>query len=472
MQTRTKIICTIGPAVNSYEKILELIHAGMNVARLNFSHGTHAEHLKVIDMLKKARAEQKVPLAIMLDTKGPEIRIGKIAQDKMALVAGQKLLLVKEEVEGDFQRLNVHPAIVFDHLEVGVKILFDDGNITSRVIEILPHGALVEIENSGILKSRKGVNIPGVDIELPAMTSQDVEDLVFGCAQDVDLIAASFIRSADHVREIKQLLAEQGNPEILVIAKIENSQGVRNFESILQAADGIMVARGDLGVELPLKQVPSLQKMMIRKCYQASKPVITATQMLESMIQNPRPTRAEVSDVANAIYDSTSAVMLSGETAVGLYPIEAVKMMKSIAMEAEKDFDYRTFFQHLSEIDLNDISTSVALASVRTAYCSHACAIFVFTSSGLTTRHVSRFRPQMPIIALTSNHKLYHQMALSWGVLSMEPYAAKNIQEAFARTVELAQQHELVHKGDLVIVTAGSPFGISGTTNMMLVERL
>jgi pyruvate kinase len=472
MQTRTKIICTIGPAVNTYEKILELIHAGMNVARLNFSHGTHADHLKVIEALKQARTEKSVPLAIMLDTKGPEIRIGKVKDGKMALVAGQKLLLVKQEIEGDFSQLQVHPAVVFDKLEVGVKVLFDDGYITSTVVEVRPEGTVVEIHNSGILKSQKGVNIPGVDIDLPAMTPQDIEDIIFGCTHDIDLIAASFIRSAEHVLEIKRLLANQKKQDILVIAKIENSLGVRNFDSILQVADGVMVARGDLGVELPLKQVPRLQKMMIRKCTQAAKPVITATQMLESMIQNPRPTRAEVSDVANAIYDSTSAVMLSGETAVGLYAIDAVKMMKSIVRETEKDFAYRDFFLHLGKTDFNDISNSVALATVKTAYSSHAKAIFVFTSSGLTMRLVSGFRPEMPIIALTPSLKRFHQMALMWGVIPVPCFAVQNSEEAFTYTSTQALRMNLVQEGDLVVVTAGSPFGVSGTTNMMLVESI
>ena len=304
------------------------------------------------------------------------------------------------------------------------------------------------------------------------MTEQDVEDITFGCKNDIDLIAASFIRSADHILEIKNLLAKQKKSEILVIAKIENSLGVQNFDGILQAADGVMVARGDLGVEMPLKEVPRLQKMMIRKCCQAGKHVITATQMLESMIKNPRPTRAEVSDVANAIYDSTSAVMLSGETAVGQYPIETVKMMRSIVQETEKDFNYRDFFNRDSRIDFNDVSNSVALASVKTAYSSQAKGIFCFTNSGFTARLVSRFRPEMPIVALTPDPKIYHQMALNWGVIPVDPTSAKNVQEAVAITSCFALKKGIMHYGDLVVVTAGAPFGISGTTNMMLVESI
>ncbi len=472
MQTRTKIICTVGPAVNSYEKILQLIDAGMNVARLNFSHGTHQDHLKTIQFLKKARDEKKVPLAIMLDTKGPEIRLGMVKNDQFSVAAKQRLLLVKEEVLGDETRTQVQPSIVIDSLDVGMRVLIDDGYIISHVVEKRKDGIVVEIENPGLIKSQKGVNVPGVDIALPAMTQQDVEDITFGCKEDIDIIAASFIRSVDHVLEIKNLLFKQKKSEILVIAKIENSLGVQNFDGILQAADGIMVARGDLGVEMPLNVVPRLQKMMIRKCYQAAKPVITATQMLESMIKNPRPTRAEVSDVANAIYDSTSAVMLSGETAIGAYPIIALQMMKSIVQEAEKDFNYRDFFNRESRTDFNDVSNSVALASVKTANSSGAKGIFCFTSSGLTARLVSRFRPEMPIIVLTPNRKVYNQMALNWGVIPVDPAAAKSVQEAVSLTSCFALKKQIMSYGDLVVVTAGAPFGISGTTNMMLVESI
>lgn len=472
MRTRTKIICTIGPAVGTYEKILELIDAGMNVARLNFSHGTHDDHLKIIEFLKKAREEKKVPLAIMMDTKGPEIRLGMVKNDQFAVKAKQRLLLVKEECLGSEEKVQVTPSIVLDTLDVGMRVLIDDGYLITHVVEKNARGVVIEIENPGLIKSQKGVNVPGVDIALPAMTDQDRKDIAFGCKNDIDIIAASFIRSADHVLQIKRLLAQHKKSEISVIAKIENSLGVQNFEGIIQVADGIMVARGDLGVELPVQEVPGLQKMMIRKCLQAAKPVITATQMLESMIKNPRPTRAEVSDVANAIYDSTSAVMLSGETAVGAYPIETVKLMKSIIFEAEKGFNYRDFFNRESRIDFNDVSNSVALASVKTAYSAQAQAILCFTSSGFTGRMVSRFRPEMPIVVLTNEPKIYNQMALNWGIIPVDPVSASNVQEALAITSCFALQKGIVRYGDLVVVTAGSPFGISGTTNMMLVESI
>lgn len=470
MKARTKIICTMGPAVSNYQKILELIDAGMNVARLNFSHGTHEDHKKTIDLLKKARKERKIPLAIMLDTKGPEIRVGKL-EVEMVVSKGKKILLVPDQTS-DPLHLPIHPGIALTCLKKGDKVLFDDGYIQSEVKEIKPEGVVVEILNEGKIKSQKGVNIPHVEVPLPAMTKQDIEDIKFGCEQDVDFIAASFIRSAEHVREIRALLYTQKKQEIQIIAKIENSLGVQNFDSIVQAADGIMVARGDLGVELPIEEVPSLQKMMIRKSVQASKPCVTATQMLESMMNNPRPTRAEASDVANAIYDSTSAVMLSGETAVGKYPIETVKMMRRIVEAAERDFSFFDFFDKASKIGSHDISSSISMASVKTAYSSGAKAIFTFTSSGSTARLISRFRPKMPILALTANLKTYNQLAFNWGVFPVDPLSTHSVQEALTATSAFAMKEGFVQYGDLVVLTAGSPFGVSGTTNMMVVESI
>lgn len=464
--TRTKIICTIGPAVNTYEKILALIDAGMNAARINFSHGTQEDHKKTIDLLKRARKEKKVPLSIILDTKGPEIRVGVLKQ-AIPVKKGQKLHLVKQG-EG----IPIVPEIALDPLEKGDLVLFDDGYIESKVIENTSKGVLVEFQTSGKIQSQKGVNMPGVNVPLPAMTDQDIDDIKFGCREDVDFIAASFIRSAEHVKEIKSLLIEQGKENILVIAKIENSLGVENFDQIVHIADGIMIARGDLGVEMPIEEVPVLQKMMIRKCLQFAKPAVTATQMLESMMHNPRPTRAEASDVANAIYDSSSAVMLSGETAVGNYPIETVKQMRSIVDRAEEDFHYQEFFYRDSRVESHDISTSIALASVKTAYSSGAKAIFAYTSSGSTARIISRYRPEMPIIALTGNHKTYHQLAFSWGLIPANPTPVDNANEALAVTTSFALERNLVEFGDLVVVTAGTPFGVSGTTNMMVVESI
>lgn len=462
----------MGPACSSKEQILALIDAGMNGARLNFSHGTHEEHREVIARLKWARAQKGVPLAIILDTKGPEIRVGQINPPGLSLKAGDRLFLTKEAVIGSSKRISITPTLALDYLKPGVIVLFDDGYISSKVIGCTGTDVEIQIENGGVLKSHKGVNIPNVDIPLPAMTEQDIADIAFGCAEGVDIIAASFIRSAEHILAIKQHLAEHGRPDILVMAKIENSLGVRAFDEIVEVADGIMIARGDLGVELPLDQVPKLQKMMIRKCCEQAKPVVTATQMLESMIHNPRPTRAEVSDVANAIYDSTSAVMLSGETAIGKYPIESAKMMKSIALETEKDFNYSEFFgQRLRQEGKGVcISTAVALATVKTAYSVHAKVIMVFTSRGYTSRLVSHFRPQMPILALTSQESVYHQLAIIWGVIPVNPMQMIDMRDAFLKVGEFACHNGWAAKGDLVVVTAGTPFGVSGTTNMLLVE--
>ncbi len=464
MLCRTKIVCTIGPSVATYEKMLELIDAGMNVARLNFSHGTHEEHLRSIKNLKRAREERDVPMAIMLDTHGPKIRVDKLPNDAIALKKGQKL-----KIPGD---ITVHPMEIIDALAVGMKVLFDDGYIISQVIEKSENAVVLEIQNEGVLKSGKGVNIPGAHIPLPALTEGDIEDLKFGCKHDVDLVAASFIRSAHHILTIKELLAKEGKPDILVIAKIESTQGIDHFDSIVQVADGIMVARGDLGVEVDLALVPKLQKMMIRKCYQACKPVITATQMLESMITHPRPTRAEVSDVANAIYDCTSCVMLSGETAVGQFPIETVIRMKSIIYEAEADFNYVAFFEQNSSRDYHDVSSAVSLAAVKTAYSANAKCIFAFTSSGQTARLVSRLRPQMPIIAVTPSPKSYQQLAFNWGVIPVLSEGCKNAKEAFCAASQYALSRGLISFGDVVVVTSGAPFGKKGSTNMMMVENI
>lgn len=469
---KTKIICTIGPSVHTLEKILELMKAGMNVARLNFSHGTHADHFQIIRLLKEARQQLKQPLAIMLDTKGPEIRLGKLKEGHAVLQKGQKWHLFKEELIGNEQQVSLFPGHILEELSPGDCLLFDDGYISSHVVERTPYGVFVEIQNGGTIRSGKGVNIPNVHLNLPAVTSKDIDDIRFGCQQDIDIIAASFVRSAEHVLAIKQLLTEEKKNDILVIAKIENSEGVQNFDNIVQAADGIMIARGDLGVEVPLSHVPRLQKMMIRKSYLAGKPVVTATQMLESMINNPRPTRAETSDVANAIYDSTSAVMLSGETAVGRYPIETVHVMRSIIEEAEADFNYRAFFDQHAPLVYHDVPSAVTLATVKTAYSSNVKAIFAFTKSGTTARLLSRLRPKMPVIALTTEEKTYHQLAFNWGVIPFYSSVCRTIDEGFKQISTFALDRSIVAYGDLVVLTAGTPFGISGTTNMMMVESI
>lgn len=462
----------MGPACNMPEKIDAMIAAGMNVARLNFSHGTHEEHERTINLLKEARKRNEIPLAIMLDTKGPEIRLGKIIQGSVEVHEGDKILLVKDQIEGDRQKISITPSYVIDSLKKGMIVLIDNGYIISHVIEVNDKGAVIEIDHGGVIRSTKGVNIPEGEFDLPAMTLQDIMDIKFGCKHDIDVIAASFVQSAEHVMAIKNLLQAEGKPDIAVIAKIENRQGVHHIDSIVDHADGIMVARGDLGVELPLTQVPRLQKMIIRKCYLAGKICVTATQMLESMMVNPRPTRAEASDVANAIYDSTSAVMLSGETAVGKYPIEAIKVMSDIIEETEKDFNYYEFSKQITLKVYPDVPSSVTLATIKTATSSNAKAIFAFTTSGSTARLLSRLRPEVPIIAMTPNPKVYHQLALSWGVIPILCTESKNIEDAYKRISTFALVKGYVKYGDLVVITAGTPFGQSGTTNMIIVDTI
>lgn len=462
----------MGPACSSPEMIRTLIREGMDVARLNFSHGTHEEHLEVIKRLKEAREEMGVPLAIMLDTKGPEIRIGSIKGGSFVLPNKHRWRLLRRQVEGDLDAVTVHPFDALTQLPIGARILLSEGYISTRLLEINQDEALVEVEYGGEISSKKGVNLPNIKVNLPAVTEKDVEDLRFGCRHGIDIIAASFVRTADHVLAIKKLIAEAGSPDVLVIAKIENAEGVSNFDSILHVADGIMVARGDLGVEVPIYEVPGLQKMMIRKSYLAGKPSVTATQMLESMIQRPRPTRAEVSDVANAVYDSTSAVMLSGETAVGKYPLEVVRMMRTIVEATEKDCDYAAFFAQHGHLTYPDITSSVTLASVKTAYSSNSKAIFAFTSRGGTARLLSRLRPSMPILAFTPIEKTYHQLALAWGVTPLISDQHINVEEAFKKACQSAVEKKLVEEDEIVVMTAGTPFGTAGTTNMMVVKSI
>ena len=470
--TRTKIICTIGPAVNSYEKILELIAAGMNVARLNFSHGNYEEHAATIKLLQKAREETKLPLTILLDTKGAEIRLGKVKKSGIDVHPGDTITLVKERTDGNSSTLTIIPDFVIDSLQLGTRVLIDNGYITSHVVDIQPNSCVIEIENTGTILSSKGVNIPNVVLPLPALTETDLDDITFGIRQGIDSIAVSFVRSADTILMIKKLLTEEKASHIQVIAKIENNEGIEHFDSILRVADGIMIARGDLGVEVPLSQVPRLQKMMIRKCYLSGKPSITATQMLESMIIHSRPTRAEVSDVANAIHDSTSCVMLSGETAIGKHPIETVQIMKSIVSEAERDLDHQALFEQHTKLVYHDVPSAVTLAAVKTAESLGAKAIFTFTHSGMTARLISRLRPRMPIIALTPSTSTFHQLALNWGIIPVLCHECNTIEEAFQAASTFALENHFVSYGDLVILTAGAPFWVPGTTNTILVESI
>ena len=470
---KTKIVCTIGPATSSKEKILQLAEAGMDVARLNFSHGSHEEHGEVILRLQQVRQELHKPLAIMLDTKGPEIRLGKLREGKIFLSAGQTWTLTRDVLVGDTKKVSLHPSSILPQLIRGMRILFNDGCIAGTVVREGMDHVDVLIENGGSIGSNQGVNLPNTDLHLPAVTEKDVEDIAFGCRSHIDLIAASFIRSPEQIMTIRQLVAAQNAAHILLIAKIENHTGVQNFDAILAVADGIMVARGDLGVEVSLSHVPRLQKMMIRKCYLSAKPVVTATQMLESMIHNPRPTRAESSDVANAIYDSTSSVMLSGETANGKYPVESVLMMREIAKETEEDFNYRAFFDEHLPLSCQDIPSAITLAAVKTAYQTGAKAIFVLTETGQTARLIARLRPKMPICALTTDQTTYHQLAFNWGVLPYFTQECSTVQQGIHLLSRWVIEKNLASPGDPVIVVAvGTSFGISGPANWMMVETL
>ncbi len=470
--SRTKIVCTIGPAVNSMERLIQLQQAGMNVARLNFSHGDHAQHKKTIDLLKKVREKTGIPLAIMLDTKGPELRIGKLKTDRIELRAQQRIQLCAEEIEGDDQQVSLLPGSALKDLKEGTQVLIDDGYIEAHVVAVEEGRVTLEIDNPGVLKPSKGVNVPGVKLSLPAVTEKDIEDIRLGCQENVDILAASFIRTREQVLEIRQLLYQHGATKTRLYAKIENKEGVDNFEEILGEVDGIIIARGDLGVEIPLSRVPSLQKRMIRMACSQGKPTLTATQMLESMIYNPRPTRAEASDVANAIFDSSSAVMLSGETAMGKYPIQAVKTMKEIICEAEAEFDYESFYQSYRHQVVDDIPAAIALATVKTASRTSAKAIFCFTTSGFTARCISRVRPSIPIIALTSDEQVYQQLASNWGIYPIYAKSVRSIEAAYALSSEVALREGFVQVGDLVLIVAGAPFGVPGSANMMLIESI
>lgn len=467
---RTKIVCTMGPSVNTPEMVRALIKAGMNAARLNFSHGSHQEHQKIVDMLKSLRQEMKVPLAIILDTKGPEVRLGTLSAE-IPVNAGDRFELVAEEVYDpkNSQSLPLATSSVLKDFAQGGNVLIDDGYLVATSQIDSGGRVFLVFQNGGKIRSRKSLNLPQVKLSLPAITEKDREDLRFAIANDLDWIAASFVRSAEHVIEIKRFLRQNGAKRILVSAKIENQEGVDHFDDILKVADGIMVARGDLGVEVPLAQVPRLQKMMIRKACQMGKPVITATQMLESMIQNPRPTRAEVSDVANAIHDSSSAVMLSAETAMGKYPVETVTMMSQIIDDAERDYDYHRYFQAQSEAT-TDVTESIAMATVKTAAASQAHAIFCVTHSGKTARLLARYRPRTRIFASTHDEKVYHQLALCWGVEPVMIGECKSMEAAFNYMAALSIENKWAEEGDLVVMTSGNPFDVSGTTNVMMVE--
>ena len=468
MLRKTKIICTLGPAVDSEELIVALIKGGMNGARFNFSHGSHPEHLERLNRLKAVRDRMGSPIATILDTKGPEIRIKSFEAKTVDLTAGETFTLTVEDVPGTASRVSVTYPRLHEEVSPGQEILIDDGLVAIRVQEIRGSDIVCQVEIGGTLSANKSINIPGAHIQLPALTEKDVADIRFGVENDFDFIAASFVRRAADVEAVREVLHQCGGDNVKIIAKIENQEGIDNLDGILAAADGVMVARGDLGVEIPAAKVPALQKQMIRKGLQAGKPVITATQMLDSMMRNPRPTRAEVSDVANAVYDGTSCVMLSGETAGGKYPVEALGAMLEIVTEAEASIDYwKRFQKQLVVTASNNINDAITHTCCLTARDLNATAILAASSSGRTARMICRFRPACPVAALTMQEKTRRQLAICWGVTPFLTGEVNSTDRIFSLSAEVAVKEGLVRPGDTVVITAGVPLGKSGSTNLI-----
>ncbi|MDK2820953.1 MAG: pyruvate kinase [Clostridia bacterium] len=465
----TKIVCTIGPASERIDIIKGMIRAGMSVARFNFSHGSHEEHKIRMDAVRRAAAEMETRVALMLDSKGPEIRLGEI-NGEVTLNDGEEVILTTEPIIGDAKKLPVNFDRLPRDVDPGGKILIDDGLVELEVIDTTSTEIRCRIRNGGVVSSRKGVNVPGADISLPSLTEQDIKDLEFGVQQGIDFIAISFVRIPADVLAVRRELAKR-NSKAAIIAKIENRSGIKNINEILQVADGIMVARGDLGVEIPVEKVPLFQKKIIQACNRAGKPVITATQMLNSMIHNPRPTRAEASDVANAIFDGTDAIMLSGETAMGRYPVRSVVMMARIASETEKELKYENHLINKKRLDDTQSPTdAISYASCSIAHELGAAAIITPTASGSTARRVAKYRPEAPIIATSSNEKVLNQLTLVWGVEPLLVKPTNGTDEMVNEAVAAAVLAKKVKQGDLVVITAGVPANIPGSTNLLKVH--
>lgn len=468
---KTKIICTIGPASESEERLRELMLAGMNVARFNFSHGTHEEQKAKYERVLKVRKELGLPVATMLDTKGPEIRLRDFEGGKVELRAGETFTLTTEEIMGTAQRATISYKNLKNDISVGTTLLIDDGLIELEVEKISGEDIICRVINGGFVSNHKGVNVPGAILSMPYISDADMEDILFGIKEGYELIAASFVRSKEDIYELRKILQEHGS-NMKIIAKIENMQGIENLEEILEASDGVMVARGDMGVEIPMEEVPVLQKKMIKMANAQGKHVITATQMLESMINHPRPTRAEATDIANAIYDGTTAIMLSGESAAGKYPVEAVKTMARIAESAEKDIDYRSRMRRNDEGDKSEITNAIAYATCSAAMDLNAAAIITVTMSGYTAEAISRFKPSCPIIGCAVNERVCDQLNLLWGVNPLLIKKEESSEELFADAVIAAKEAGYVNTGDIVVITAGVPLGITGTTNMIHVVEV
>jgi len=468
---KTKIVCTLGPATDKEGVLRKMIEAGMNVARFNFSHGAHEEHKVRLDALKALREELNRPVAALLDTKGPEIRLKSFKNGAVELKTGGEFVLTTVEVEGDEKRCSVTYSDLPGDVRPGDTILLDDGLVRLTVLETTATDVRCRVENDGIMKNKKGVNVPGVRLNMPYMSQRDREDILFGVEQGFDYIAASFVRCAADVREIRALLDRAGS-NIRIIAKIENQEGISNLTEILAVADGIMVARGDLGVEIDFTEIPVMQKKMIMQCLECGKPVITATQMLDSMMEHPRPTRAEITDVANAIYDGTSAIMLSGETAAGKYPVEAVRTMDAIARKTEANVEVDPLRPVKSKQNRLSVTAATAHAACTTAMDIGADAILTVSQRGVTAQMVSRFRPTTTVVALLIDPQVQRQMSLYWGVEPLAMEYASSTDEMVDFAVDAAVKAGIVKQGDLVVVTAGVPVGLSGTTNMIRVHQV
>ncbi len=470
---KTKIICTLGPSTDKEGVLESLMKAGMNVARCNFSHGSHEEHRERFELVKRLRKKLGLYIPILLDTKGPEIRLGVFEDGMIELKEGQEFTLVcGRDFEGTSQMVGITYANLYKDVKVGTTILIDDGLVEMTVKEIDGSDIICTVINPGRISDRKGVNVPDVHINMEYLSKQDESDILFGIENDVDYIAASFVRNKEDVRMIRRILNENGGEDIGIIAKIENSEGIANIDEIIEAADAIMIARGDMGVELPEEEVPVIQKMIIKKVYEAGKRVITATQMLESMINNPRPTRAETADIANAVYDGTSGIMLSGETAAGKYPIEALKTMVRIAERTEHDINYKQRFFDTKKNESIDITEAVCHATCTTAYDLNAKAILTVTKSGRSARMISRHRPECMVIAGATSEKVCRQLNLSWGVVPVLINEKKDLMDLIDYSVKVAKSEGLINIGDIVVVTAGMPLGVSGNTNVMKVHTV
>lgn len=468
---KTKIVCTLGPATDAPEKLRGLMLAGMNVARLNMSHQGYDVHRKRAEAVKQAREELGLPVALLIDTKGPEIRLGTFKEPTVEIYEGDSFTLTTIEREGDEKGAYINYAHLPQDVTRGCHILINDGLIDLQVNRVTATEIFCTVVSGGTLSARKGLNVPGIHLSMPFMSDADRADIRFAVETGADFIAASFVRCADDVLQIRQELEKNNDHSIRIISKIENAEGVENLEEILKVSDGIMVARGDMGVEIPMEELPSIQKRMIRMGYMAGLQVITATQMLESMVKNPRPTRAEVTDVANAIYDGTSAIMLSAETAVGDYPVETVRTMARIAERTEKDIDYKKRFSERGvRPEDATVTNAISHATVTTAHDMGAAAILAITKSGMTARTISKFRPECPIICCTTSETACRQMNLSWGVQPIMAEEKDNMDALFDHAVDCAVAAGLLQSGELVVITAGSPLGISGTTNMLKVH--